>query len=40
MSVSALRVARPSDDIDALRRFYIDGLGFVQLGAFEDHAGF
>jgi catechol 2,3-dioxygenase-like lactoylglutathione lyase family enzyme len=40
MPVPILRVARPSDDINALRRFYVDGLGFVQLGAFEDHAGF
>jgi catechol 2,3-dioxygenase-like lactoylglutathione lyase family enzyme len=40
MSVPVLRVARPSDDIDALRRFYVDGLGLVQLAAFEDHEGF
>ena len=35
-----LRVARPSDDIDALIPFYRDGLGFQILSRFEDHDGF
>ena len=35
-----LRVARPSDDLDALLPFYRDGLGLQVLGHFEDHAGF
>jgi catechol 2,3-dioxygenase-like lactoylglutathione lyase family enzyme len=35
-----LRVARPTDDLDALVRFYRDGLGFAVLAAFRDHAGF
>lgn len=35
-----LRVARPSDDLDALLRFYRDGLGFALLGSFDDHHGF
>jgi catechol 2,3-dioxygenase-like lactoylglutathione lyase family enzyme len=35
-----LRVARPTDDIAALLRFYVDGLGFALLGGFEDHDGF
>jgi catechol 2,3-dioxygenase-like lactoylglutathione lyase family enzyme len=35
-----LRVARPSDDLDALLPFYRDGLGFELLYRFEDHAGF
>lgn len=34
------RVARPTDDIEALKSFYIDGLGLVLLGSFADHAGF
>lgn len=38
--IPVLRVARPSDDFAALRRFYIDGLGFAVLGRFEDHDGF
>lgn len=35
-----LRVARPTDDIEALLRFYRDGLGLTVLGGFQDHAGF
>lgn len=35
-----LRVARPTNDLDAVRRFYRDGLGLTELGSFEDHEGF
>ena len=35
-----LRVARPTDDIDALLPFYRDGLGLGVLYRFEDHEGF
>ncbi len=35
-----LRVARPSDDLEAVTRFYRDGLGFEVLGGFRDHEGF
>ena len=35
-----LRVARPSDDLDRLLGFYVDGLGFGLLYRFEDHDGF
>jgi catechol 2,3-dioxygenase-like lactoylglutathione lyase family enzyme len=35
-----LRIARPTDDPQALLRFYQDGLGFEVLGGFKDHAGF
>jgi catechol 2,3-dioxygenase-like lactoylglutathione lyase family enzyme len=35
-----LRVARPSDALDALLRFYRDGLGLSVLHRFEDHDGF
>ena len=35
-----LRVARPSDDLDALLRFYERGLGLSILYRFEDHDGF
>jgi heme-degrading monooxygenase HmoA/catechol 2,3-dioxygenase-like lactoylglutathione lyase family enzyme len=35
-----LRVARPSDDLDAVVRFYRDGLGFAELYRFTDHDGF
>jgi catechol 2,3-dioxygenase-like lactoylglutathione lyase family enzyme len=39
-NVPVLRVARPSDDIEALLPFYRDGLGLAVLYRFEDHAGF
>ncbi|PLP58839.1 glyoxalase [Mesorhizobium loti] len=35
-----MRVARPSDDLEALLRFYRDGLGFRILTRFDDHDGF
>jgi catechol 2,3-dioxygenase-like lactoylglutathione lyase family enzyme len=35
-----LRVARPSDNLDALLRFYEQGLGLTMLYRFEDHGGF
>ena len=35
-----LRVARPTDDLDAVVRFYRDGLGFEVLYEFHDHDGF
>jgi catechol 2,3-dioxygenase-like lactoylglutathione lyase family enzyme len=38
--VPILRVARPSDNLDALRRFYEQGLGLALLFHFEDHEGF
>lgn len=35
-----LRLARPTDDLDALLRFYHHGLGLDVLYRFEDHDGF
>lgn len=35
-----LRVARPTDNLPELIKFYRDGLGFEILGSFEDHEGF
>jgi catechol 2,3-dioxygenase-like lactoylglutathione lyase family enzyme len=35
-----LRVARPTEQLDAVLRFYRDGLGLQLLGQFEDHDGF
>lgn len=40
MDVPVLRVARPSDNLEALLRFYRDGLGLDVLYRFADHAGF
>ena len=37
---TTLRVARPTDYIDEVVRFYSDGLGLTKLGSFEDHEGF
>lgn len=35
-----LRIARPSDDLEAVVCFYRDGLGFNVLYEFKDHDGF
>jgi hypothetical protein len=35
-----LRVARPTDELAAVIRFYRDGLGFEVLFQFQDHDGF
>lgn len=35
-----LRIARPTDDLEALLPFYRDGLGLSLLARFEDHDGF
>jgi catechol 2,3-dioxygenase-like lactoylglutathione lyase family enzyme len=35
-----LRVARASDDLDALVKFYRDGLGFEVVSSFTGHDGF
>src|SRR5437667_180947 len=40
LSKAHLRVARPSDDLAALVKFYRDGLGFDVLYEFNDHDGF
>lgn len=35
-----MRVARPTDRLDEVVRFYRDGLGLQVLGSFQDHDGF
>lgn len=40
MTAPKLRIARPTDDLEALLPFYRDGLGFQLLYQFEDHDGF
>lgn len=40
LSSAQLRVARPSDDLTALVKFYRDGLGFDVLTQFKAHEGF
>jgi uncharacterized glyoxalase superfamily protein PhnB len=40
LGIPVLRVARPSDNLEALMQFYQQGLGFTLLYRFEDHDGF
>lgn len=40
LATAHLRVARPTDDLDAVTRFYCDGLGLTVLYEFRDHDGF
>ena len=40
LPATTLRVARPTDDLDALLPFYRDGLGLTVIYRFQDHAGF
>lgn len=42
MSLSGLtlRIARPTDQLDAVAAFYRDGLGLLELASFRDHASF
>ena len=35
-----LRVARPTDRLEAITAMYRDGLGLTELGSFEGHSGF
>jgi len=37
---TVLRVARPTDHLDDVVRFYTEGIGLLVLGSFEDHEGF
>ncbi|KAI5455636.1 prolyl endopeptidase [Mariannaea sp. PMI_226] len=40
IAAAHLRVARPTNNIDALLKFYCDGLKFKKIGEFKDHDGF
>ncbi|KAK5662967.1 hypothetical protein OQA88_6379 [Cercophora sp. LCS_1] len=40
LATAHLRIARPTNDIDALLPFYRDGLGFEVVFQFTDHEGF
>jgi len=37
---STMRVARPTDNLAAIAKMYVKGLGFDVLTEFEDHRGF
>lgn len=38
--VIRVRIARPTDNLEEVVRFYRDGLGLVELGRFEEHSGY
>lgn len=40
LPVIRVRVARPTDRLDEVVRFYRDGLGLPELGRFEAHRGY
>ncbi len=35
-----LRIARPTDQLDPVIQFYVESLGFDEIGRFQDHEGF
>jgi catechol 2,3-dioxygenase-like lactoylglutathione lyase family enzyme len=39
-AATTLRVARPTDRLEEVVKFYVEGLGLLRLGSFEDHEGF
>ena len=40
MKNAHLRIARPTDNMEEIIKFYRDGLGFEVIASFEDHEGF
>jgi catechol 2,3-dioxygenase-like lactoylglutathione lyase family enzyme len=40
LPVRQVRIARPTNRLDEVVRFYRDGLGLRELGRFEDHEGY
>lgn len=40
LSAVQVRVARPTDRLEAVERFYCEGLGLTRLGGFEGHDGY
>lgn len=40
LAVAQVRVARPTDKLETVVRFYRDGVGLPQIGSFEGHAGY
>ena len=40
LAATKMRVARPTDNLEAVTRFYKDALGFAELYRFEGHDGF
>ncbi len=40
LPVVQVRIARPTDRLDDVVRFYVDGVGLRELSRFENHAGY
>lgn len=40
LPVVQVRIARPTDQIEAVERFYRDGLGLVEIDRFDGHDGY
>ncbi|MBI1378263.1 MAG: VOC family protein [Frankiales bacterium] len=40
LAAHQVRIARPTDRLEAVVAFYVDGLGLRWLGGFEGHAGY
>src|SRR5215469_5616048 len=40
LPVRSVRIARPTDQLDEVVRFYTEGLGLSELGRFDGHAGY
>lgn len=40
MKATQVRIARPTDKMEALVHFYSEGLGLQVIGSFKDHAGY
>lgn len=40
LPVIRVRIARPTDRLDEVARFYREGLGLPELGRFEGHSGY
>ncbi|MFR9752925.1 VOC family protein [Nocardia sp. 004] len=40
LRVAQVRIARPTDRLDEVVRFYVEGLGLRELDRFVDHAGY
>ena len=40
MNQTVLRIARPTDPLETVIRFYTEGVGLMVLGSFADHEGF
>ncbi|AKD02200.1 VOC family protein [Pontibacter korlensis] len=40
LPVAQVRIARPTDKLQEVERFYCEGVGLRKLGSFEDHNGY